>query len=199
VLRLAMAGLIIAAIVTQLTRTDRVVNFLSFFTIESNVLVAAALIWGASRPAGSVHARHYESFRSAVTLFIALVGVVFALLLADVSRDLGLTLPWVNSVLHYVSPVALAIDFLLVAPVARLRWASMWPWLAFPLAYMVYSLIRGGIVDWYPYPFFDHRSIGWDGVAKHCIGMAVGIIATAPGIIAINRASFRRGPDEPLR
>ncbi|MBC7460108.1 MAG: Pr6Pr family membrane protein [Thermoleophilia bacterium] len=187
-LRLALAGLISAAIISQLTQVGsaaKAANFFSFFTIETNVLVVAVLIWGAVRRRDAATSARYEPARGAATLFILLVGVAFARLLADVSRDLGLTLPWVNRVVHYISPALLALDYLLVAPTSRLRWRSAFAWLAFPLAYLIFTFVRGGIIDWYPYPFLDHRLVGWSGVARHSIGIAMGVIVAAPAIIAI--------------
>jgi membrane protease YdiL (CAAX protease family) len=54
-------------------------------------------------------------------------------------------------------------------------------WLAWPLVYLAYSLVRGAVVDWYPYPFLDpDESGGYAGVA----GYALAILAafTAVGL-----------------
>ncbi len=53
-------------------------------------------------------------------------------------------------------------------------------WLIFPLVYVIYSLIRGPYVDWYPYPFLDPRAGGYDGVAAYAAGIAI-----AMGIICL--------------
>lgn len=198
-LRLALAALIAAAVVTQLTHVHsgmQAANFFSFFTIQTNLLVVVLLVWGALRGPTAAPSGRYDGFRGAVTLYIALVGVVFALLLARVSADLGLTLPWVNRVVHYISPVLVVVDFLLVAPAVRLRWSWLGWWLVFPLAYLAYSLVRGALVDWYPYPFLDHRLIGWGSVTRHALGITIGVLAAAPAIVAIGNHLAR---DEPTR
>jgi hypothetical protein len=46
-------------------------------------------------------------------------------------------------------------------------------WLAFPLAYVVYSLIRGHSSHWYPYPFLDPGPRGYTGVIQSSIGIAI--------------------------
>jgi hypothetical protein len=33
-------------------------------------------------------------------------------------------------------------------------------WLAYPAAWLGYTLIRGASVDWYPYPFVDVSQLG---------------------------------------
>ena len=44
-----------------------------------------------------------------------------------------------------------------------MRWTSALWWLLVPLTFFAYSLIRGAIVDWYPYPFID---VGLHGYGK---------------------------------
>ncbi len=65
------------------------------------------------------------------------------------------------------------------------------PWLSFPVAYIAYTLIRGAIVDWYPYFFVNpHRAGGYLAVAASCLAIGVGMI----GLIAlIAWAGNRRG------
>ena len=45
--------------------------------------------------------------------------------------------------------------------------------LAYPIAYLAYCLIRGPIVDWYPYPFLDPRTNGYGFVAIMSVFVAV--------------------------
>ena len=58
-------------------------------------------------------------------------------------------------VLHRLMPVVMALDWLLAPPSRRLAFRQCLWWMIYPLLYLVYSLIRGPIVDWYPYPFLD--------------------------------------------
>jgi hypothetical protein len=81
--RLAIALLTLAAIGYQcVTSSGRpafsAANLFSFFTIESNILGAAVLLWAAVK-AGRARSRRFEYVRGAATLFIAITGVVFAL------------------------------------------------------------------------------------------------------------------------
>jgi hypothetical protein len=79
ILRVAVAGLTLAAVVAQLYdsihRGRSVVNFFSFFTIQSNLLAVVTLV------AAAFTAR-LASLRGAVTLYLATTGIVYALLLA---------------------------------------------------------------------------------------------------------------------
>ncbi|MDQ2786690.1 MAG: Pr6Pr family membrane protein [Chloroflexota bacterium] len=148
-----------------------VVNFFSYFTNLSNIFAAAVLLLGAFSLI-----RHRDPtvrddiIRGASIICMALVGIVFSLLLR--SQDLGALLPWVNIVVHYIMPVVIVLDWLYQPPKAKLTLRRAAYWLIFPFLYVVYSIIRGAIVGWYAYPFFDPaRSGGSGGVALYCIAI----------------------------
>ncbi|MEV0269553.1 Pr6Pr family membrane protein [Hamadaea sp. NPDC050747] len=172
--RTATAIAIVAAVVVQFQRTTDVGNFFSFFTIQSNLIGAAVLLVGAARPAWDN--LRWDLVRGAATSYLFTTGVVFALLLSDLTAQLGTTLPWVNTVLHQISPVVLFLDWLIQPPRHQIRLPDAWSWLAYPIVWLGYTLIRGGIVDWYPYPFVDPRPDGWGHVVKACLAIAIGII-----------------------
>jgi hypothetical protein len=101
-------------------------------------------------------------------------GIVFAALLSGLPDDLDLTEPWVNVVLHQLMPIVVVLDWLISPPHNRLTVRKALVWLIYPLAYCAYSLIRGPIVDWYPYPFLDpDETGGYLGVAAYAVGIAV--------------------------
>jgi hypothetical protein len=55
-------------------------------------------------------------------------------------------------------------DWIFEPPPVRIPGESLWIWLLFPAAYLGYSLIRGPLVDWYPYPFLDPAEGGYQEV-----------------------------------
>lgn len=140
-------------------------NFFSFFTIESNTLSAAILIISALALAADSRGWGIAMLRGANTLNMIVVGVTFSLLLAGLKNTEFTAVPWDNTVLHYLVPIEVAVDWLVDIPQVRLSFKQALTWLAFPLAYLAYSLIRGSIVDWYPYPFLNPNHHGYTGVA----------------------------------
>lgn len=155
--RMFFALLTFAAIVTETaTLVERETfspgNFFSYFTIESNVFATAVFLLAAV--AGG-HGRALIFLRGAATLFMAITGIVFSLLLAGIDDAEFTAVPWDNLVLHYVMPVAVVVDWFIDLPQVRIAFRSALVWLVVPVAYVVYSMIRGPIVDWYPYPFLD--------------------------------------------
>ncbi len=157
---------IVAIVVQAKTLADAgvldVVNFFSYFTIQSNLIgVAVLLVLAAQgsrhRPAG------LEGLRGAATVYLTVTYVVVVALLKGV--DVGLQLPWVDVALHELTPVVIVLDWLIDPPSVPIGWRRSLGWLLYPLAWLVYTLVRGAIVGWYPYPFLNPANGGYGQVA----------------------------------
>jgi hypothetical protein len=202
-LRIAFAALGIVAITYQYADRDgdagfSTTNFFSFFTIESNILAVVAL--GLSAVVRTDERSFaFEVFRGAVVLYMAITGVVFALLLSGLQAELQTAIPWVDFVVHKLLPAVVVADWLLDPPRYRLPLRLGLVWLAFPLAYVTYTLIRGSSVDWYPYPFLDVSELGYGGVLARCALLAAWMAVGAMVIVAVGNgmASLRGGPSRP--
>jgi hypothetical protein len=178
IIRLGFGGLDIVAIIIQLIYLHRhnslnLVNFFSYFTILSNVFAALVLIIGAIYLLrGQKPSKNQELIRTATVLYMTVTGIIYATLLSGLS--LGLLMPWVNDVLHRIMPVVVVADWLYQPTKAKLR-AKQIPWLlVFPIAFLVYTLIRGPSVNWYPYPFLNpSKAGGYAGVALYSLAILV--------------------------
>ena len=168
-----------AAVVTEIaTLVERGVfvpaNFFSFFTIESDIFASLMFIVSAVAVAAGVKSRRLAMFRGAATLYMIVTGIVFAVLLSGIEGTTLTAVPWDNIVLHYIIPLAVVGDWLIDPPHQRIGFKQGLVWLIFPIAYVAYSLVRGSIVGWYPYPFLNPETNG-----------VVGIIITSLGIAAL--------------
>ncbi|HEX5859846.1 MAG TPA: Pr6Pr family membrane protein [Microbacterium sp.] len=224
--RAAGALLGLAAIVAQLSQsignalasdTDHgshvptvIANFLSFFTIQSNVLAVVTLaigaIWAWTR--GRDHdtdPRWFAILLACTTTYMLVTGLVYNTLLRGVQLPQGTTVPWSNEVLHVVIPLVLLID-LLFAPKRRvLPWSTVWIIVAYPIVWVVYTLLRANLITapatgnawWYPYPFLDPNNpslvpAGYAGVAVYVVSIAAGIIAFGFLVIWVGRRRHAR-------
>jgi hypothetical protein len=151
-------------------------NFFGYFTIISNIFAALVLLGAAL--SGGKPSHWLDVLRGAATVSMVMVGVVFSLLLASLESNL---IPWVNVVVHYVMPVALAVDWLIDPPRERLTVRDGFLWLVLPLVYLIYTLIRGSIVHWYPYPFLDVDRAGAATVGSYVLS----IFAAASILVAV--------------
>lgn len=167
-------------------------NFFSYFTILSNILVALALTAPVVAP-NSRPGRWFagEGVRAAMAMYIVVVGVVYHFLLAPTWNPQGLALLG-NSLLHYVMPAAFVLDWLLFAPKGRLNWKDPAKWLIFPLVYGGWTLIHGALSGWWPYPFVDVGALGLGRVLLNFVGLLVFFLIVGLTVVAIDRTFGRR-------
>ncbi|MDO8383345.1 MAG: Pr6Pr family membrane protein [Microbacterium sp.] len=221
----AVAG--VAAIIAQLVRTVSnaeaagqpvgtvVVNFLSFFTIQSNVAAAvtltigALLFWTQGRRTG-VEPRWFAILLVCVTTYMVITGIVYNLLLRGIQLPQGETVAWSNEVMHVVIPIVLLLDLFLAHRRRALPWRAVWIIVIYPIVWVIYTLVRGPLVTspgngepyWYPYPFLNPNNPalqppGYAGVAVYVVVIAVGIIVVGALAVAVGRwrASQARGSE----
>ncbi|GCE40717.1 Pr6Pr family membrane protein [Rhodococcus sp. USK10] len=162
-------------------------DYLSYFTIESNILAVVVLLIGAVRDPQS---RRWQLFRGATTLYMVITGIVYAVLLANV--DVMLQDAWINTALHRLLPLVLLLDWVLAPSRVRISDAQSLGWLIFPAVYGGYSLIRGPIVDWYPYPFLDPRDQGYLQLAVTAVVLLLAMALMALAVNAVGRLGARR-------
>ena len=158
-----------SAIVTEIATlaergTFNSINFFSYFTVLSNVLAAGVLLISALVTArGSKHVV-IDLLRGASVLYMVMTGIIFSVLLAGLDSDALTAVPWDNTVLHYIMPVAVLLDWILDRPKRKMVFQKNVLWITFPILYVTYSLIRGEIVGWYPYPFLNPAIKGYQAV-----------------------------------
>lgn len=176
--RLLLALLALAAVIAQGWHSIMSLglptgHYLSFFTIQSNLLTAAVLLIGAVSPK-ILSSQKTDLLRGATVLYLVITGVVYALLLRELPEVKALMLPWADAVLHAALPLGVLADWLLVPPSTALTFRRAQIWLLYPFAYMIYSLIRGAVVHWYPYPFLNPDQPGGVGaLLSYCVGISL--------------------------
>jgi hypothetical protein len=189
-LRLATAVAIVVALTAQfqlaITRGNfDKANFFSYFTVESNIAAVFVLL-ALEFATGSALRRLATIIRPAVTLYMTMTGVIYAVLLAPASADVGLTAQWVDVIVHEIGPLVVFVDWILAPPERRPVMHDIGAWLIFPVVYLVYSLIRGPIADWYPYPFLDPNLDGGAGkVAIMVIVLIPCVVLIAVGLVKL--------------
>ena len=187
--RVALAVLACAALIGKYVHdADSVVQYLSKFTTQSNTIGMVVLLTGAflgARKAGSVR---WARVRGAAAMYLLTTGIVYGVLLEGFDNPFTSDREWSHTVLHQVMPVVMVLD-LIVRPLRhRLTLRDAMTWTVYPILYLVYSLIRGAIVDWYPYDFINPTEVGgYDGVALYSAGITAGFLAVAMLIVQVNR------------
>jgi len=148
-------------------------NFFSFFTIQSNLLASAVFLAGAVLFLRGKRQGVSDMWRGAVTLYMVVTGVIFMLLLSGLDSVPLTAMPWDNTVLHYIMPIAVLVDWIIDPPKRRIAFKKALPWLAFPITYLLYTLVRGHSTEWYPYPFLNALDKGYATVLSTAIIVAL--------------------------
>jgi hypothetical protein len=164
-----------------------VINYFSFFTILTNLLVAVGTTVPLLAPqsaAGRFSAR--PSTQSGTAVYIAIVGITYSLLLRHMWNPQGMQ-KIADVLLHDVVPVLYVAFWIFLVPKFTLRWSDAVRWLAFPLVYMVYTVARGLIAHWYPYYFIDIDTIGWSLALIHAAGLLLAFFGFGLLFISIGR------------
>ena len=176
-LRLVFAAVALLAIIVQARQSFAngfpPANFFSFFTIQSNLFAVAVLFWTVAARGASQPSVRRDLVRGAAVLYLSITGVVYGVLLAGYQQELQTTIPWVDTVLHKIIPLVMLMDWLIEPPAHRLSFRRAFVWLAYPVVYVTYSLLRGPLVGWYPYPFLNPAQPGgYAAVAAYSVGIA---------------------------
>ncbi len=210
VLRLVAALAIGAAVVGQLVMSIafwqsqgvtnlgfQIVNFFSFFTIESNVASVVVLVMGIGLTLLRRNPMWFTVLRAVVVTFMVTTGIVYNLLLRGIELPQGSTLDWSNEILHVWGPIYLLVDWLFAPGRLRLEWKHIGTIVAFPIVWAIYTLVRGPFAidertgaPWYPYPFLnpDLSANGYLSVAFYVILIAAVIGLAGAGVIRISRS-----------
>jgi hypothetical protein len=191
-----LVGLVVQGVVTAgatgghfPTAGGRLVNLFCFFTILSNVIVGVTSLLLA------LNARRTSTLFRVLRLdgivAIAVTFVVFHVALADL-QELSGSAAFADFMLHTASPVLCVLGWLLFGPRQRGGPRLVALALIFPLCYIVFTLIRGPIVDFYPYPFLDVRVHGYPRVLVNSVVVGVLFFCLAAGVTALDNWLIRR-------
>ena len=171
---------------------DGLVVYLGYFTVLTNLLVAVSLSWPLLGPR-SAPGRWFQrpGVASAIAVSIAIVGLAYHLLLRHIWNPQGLQ--WLADVtLHYAVPLLCLVHWWYCVPPTRMAWHAPLAWAAWPLAYLVYALLRGAWLQSYPYPFIDVTALGYPQTLLNAAGLLVIFLLLGSVLVAVGRGRFKR-------
>lgn len=161
---------LIGSVIWQVT--DRVANgifrpfeYFAYFSIVSAIVAGLFLITTSLGLLLKLEdTKWVEIARLSLTVAMVVVGVVYHLLLADVANDVrdgDYVWPvFPNEMIHTYAPILIVIDYLLSIKAFRIRLrAALWV-AVFPLVWLVFSVVRGSITNWWPYWFINPNGEG---------------------------------------
>ncbi|MET7483996.1 Pr6Pr family membrane protein [Streptomyces sp. NPDC005538] len=194
-----LVALVAAAAVTVDMLLGSPIRVLTYFTIQSNILLALVMIttarraWTARRPLSPL-------VTGGTLLYITITGLVYHLILAHASSPFAMTgapvTGWqavTNQVLHTVTPIAAVIDWLLLTAPGRLHLRMAATWLLYPMVYLAVTLARGELIlpgtpGRYLYTFLDVEHHGYKSVLGNALLLGLAFYALSVLLVALDHA-----------
>lgn len=186
--------LILVIIYRQAGLPYMLIQFFSYFTVLTNLLVA--VYWSSLLARESSPVRRFmerPGVMTAVAVYITVVCVVYQIILRPIAELRGLQV-FTTTLLHLVIPVLFVIYWFLYEEKAKLKLSRIPFWMIYPLAYLAYTLVRGHYVGVYPYPFVDVSKLGAQKVAVNSLLLLGFFILLSAAYIGVGKALSRRKP-----
>ncbi|MEU1402782.1 Pr6Pr family membrane protein [Streptomyces sp. NPDC005728] len=174
---------------------------LSYFSIQTNILLTVVMLLSASR-AWRARRPLPSSVTGAMLLYAVITALVYHLLLAHTTPPFSMTdatapparwhAQWAAlQLLHTVVPLAAVLDWLLLTPAARLHLRQAASWLLYPLAYLIFSLARAAFLPpsapaRYLYPFLDAEAHGYRSTLANALLIGLAMYALAVLLVALD-------------
>lgn len=149
---------------------SRVLDFASYFTILSNVVVVIVLfaLWrGRIGPTPVWRALRMDSL-----LMITVTGLIFVIVLAPDAHLEGLEYI-TNTIEHYITPVLTVLTWLVWGPRGWFQLSTVFTALVIPLLWLAYAFTRGAVIGAYPYGFLDIATLGMGKALVNVAGVLV--------------------------
>ncbi|MCE3554341.1 Pr6Pr family membrane protein [Pseudonocardia sp. RS11V-5] len=162
----------------------RVANVFAFFTILSNLLVGIVHVRLAADPERDSRAMRVLLLDAVVA--IAVTGIVYNLVLAQTANPQGLH-EVADVLCHMITPLLAVLGWLLFGPRGLVDRNVVLLSAVYPLAWLAFTLVRGAVIDWYPYPFLDVVAHGYARVAINCLVVALLFVGLGFGALALDR------------
>jgi hypothetical protein len=148
---------------------EQVRRYFSYFTIQSNLLVAIAMFMVISGRTGT---QLFRVLRLASLVGITVTGVVAAVALPPSPNYTTANLIC-DRLLHIVVPVLTFVGWIAFGPRGFVTRGDLLPSLIWPIAWLVSTLALAPLTRWYPYPFLNVDVIGWGRVLVNSAGIAL--------------------------
>lgn len=175
---------------------ELIIRYFSYFTLLTNLLVAVCCTCIAINPHQGWGAFFSKTQTlTAITVYILVVGIVYNIILRFLWQPKGLQ-KLVDELLHSVIPILFLLYWLLTGNKQTLQWKQVFSWLAYPLVYLLFILVRGNFSGFYPYPFINVDNLGISKVLLNSVAITALFSVTGLLLIAAGKWQYTRHNEE---
>ncbi|GAA1491300.1 Pr6Pr family membrane protein [Brachybacterium sacelli] len=178
--RVLVALAVLAALVTDAVESVQVgllAQNVSYFTNQSTLMFVVLVTAGSALVPRRPPWR--EDVRGAVVFYLAMTGIIYALVIAPPQELLRWDIGWTGIVLHRLAPVVAVADWLLTPRTRAASPRRILLWQLYPLAFLVLTWARGAVTGWYPYDFLDPTVSSWPQVLLTTAVMLLSFLVVA--------------------
>ena len=192
----------------NLRNTTSVKALVSYYTLQSNIicLVAFLIILGLELSKKDYKTDIYYLVKGALIIMIAITAIVYHLALAPVGFEMDALRSNINNkvianfLVHTLSPILVIFDYILFDEKGHFKIFYPIIWLFEPLNYIIYvytySSLGGtfysiGGSRKFAYFFLDYTKLGYDGVFKWLVFIAIVLLILSELIVLLDKASFK--------
>lgn len=184
-----------------------------YYTVLSNVLCLAWMVWSAIVTLQDAHAYGWTGLSTPaargaglVMMAITVTMLIYLFVLApSLFTQPGAYEPFTltDNLVRIVTPILIIVDWLLFVPKGRFRPTDPLLWTLPPYAYLAfaftYSALGGTFAAGtkYPYPFMNVEENGLLGVAAWIVGLTIGLVGVGYVYFALDRLLTRVRPRLP--
>ena len=166
------------------------VEYFSFFTIQSNICVAIGLTAVAL---GGFNKGFFTrpGVLTAIAVYISIVCLVYNLVL----RGSWHPQVWdrlADELLHVGNPLLFLLIWVLYVPKQGIAPSAAFSWLWYPLGYLIYIMIRGALCGIYPYFFLNAITFGYPKVLMNIAVLMLVFLAFSMLYVWIARLFAKR-------
>jgi len=162
-------------------------NGFKYYTMQTNIMVSVwlilAIVWH-NKPESLK--KITGPLKGAFTFYITTTFIFFAILLQIFYRPTGFA-AFSNIILHYVTPIAFIVDWVLTETKLKYKWNYLPYWTIYPLCYLLFSFIHGSLTGDYIYPFLNISQLGILGYSLSIFLLVSSGLGLGSMYIAINR------------
>lgn len=170
---------------------EETIRLLGYFTILTNIAVAllfSTLLTFPSSKLGKLFSK--PAVFGSIVLAIVVVGIIYHLLLRQHWDPKGIVL-FADIILHTVVPVSTLAYWLFYPPKDRILLWMPFAWCVYPISYLFYAMVRGAIINRYPYYFIDASEIGVTGVVQNSLMLTGVFLALGFALLGLTRLRIR--------
>ena len=197
-LRLTTAAALLIAIVWQVYdrlshNVFRPGEYFAYFTIHTSLIASVVLTVTAVRELqGRADTKPLTLARLSVSTYAIVVSVVYNALLrgsAPAAADMGYAYPVPpDEILPVWAPIFIVLDFALTITITKVKFKQIFWVLLFPLAWLIFTILRGLATDWWAYWFLNpNLDAGVTGVITFILAIVVFMLVSAVLSLSLNK------------